>query len=79
MLFTLNKPTWNLGGTIMLIAALKWLFTVTLFIENDQNHTSSVIIKKNSETAFTQKNYTSNVIKFLLKDNWLLIQRNRKF
>lgn len=63
----------------MLIAALKWLFTVTLFIENDQNHTSSVIIKKNSETAFTQKNYTSNVIKFLLKDNWLLIQRNRKF
>lgn len=33
----------------MLIAALKWLFTVILFIDSDWNYTSIIIILKNSE------------------------------
>ena len=34
----------------MLIATYTWLFTVTLFIDSDQKHTTNVAIKKHCET-----------------------------
>lgn len=77
--FTLNKQTKNLGGTIMLIAVSKWLFTVIfvywqwLELHQQYNH-------HEEQWGFSskQKNYTSNLIKFSVKENRILILRNMK-
>lgn len=42
----------------MLIATYTWLFTVTLFIDSDQKHTTHVVIKKNCETFLLERRIT---------------------